>query len=126
MSIEHDFENARRGAVIKGTGKTRVTMYLDDDVIDFFRELATAKGRGYQTEINAALRTVMAGGKEAGSGLQDQMSELVRAVGRVERAVTARGRYVEHRAGERAFVREKKSAQKPKGKESGTGARRAS
>lgn len=57
--MRHDFDNVRRGAVIQDTGKTRVTMYLDNDVIEFFRRLATSKGRGYQTEVNAALRTAM-------------------------------------------------------------------
>ena len=51
--------NPRRGAVLPSTGKTRVTMYLDDDVIEHFREKATENGRGYQTEINSALRAAM-------------------------------------------------------------------
>lgn len=54
--MKHDYEKARRGSVIQSTGKTRVTMYLDDDVIDHFRKMATEQGRGYQTEINACLR----------------------------------------------------------------------
>jgi uncharacterized protein (DUF4415 family) len=33
--------------------KERVTMYLDRDVVDFFKR----GGRGYQTRINAVLRT---------------------------------------------------------------------
>ncbi len=53
-------EGARRGAVISNEGKTRITMYLDNDVIEHFRKVATAKGRGYQTEINSCLRQVMA------------------------------------------------------------------
>lgn len=60
--MEHDFENSRRGAVIQSTGKTRVTMFLDDDVLEHFRKVATQNGRGYQTEINASLReTIMQG-----------------------------------------------------------------
>lgn len=38
-------------------GKTRITIRLDDDVLDWFRDQAEAAGGGnYQTMINAALR----------------------------------------------------------------------
>jgi uncharacterized protein (DUF4415 family) len=53
---EYDFSKGRRGAVIKAPGKTRITMYVDDDVLDAFRDRAEASGQGYQTLINAALR----------------------------------------------------------------------
>jgi len=36
--------------------KTRITIYLDDEVLDEFRTRAQATGTGYQTLINAALR----------------------------------------------------------------------
>ena len=54
--IEHDFTVAKRGAVIVSGGKTRVTMYLDNDILQHFRQLARRNGRGYQTEINQCLR----------------------------------------------------------------------
>lgn len=92
--MKHDYEAARRGAVIEGKGKTRVTMYLDDDVIEHFRERGTLNGRGYQTEINAALRNAL-GRRSAAQGdeiaeitsLKSQVGELVRAVGRIEKTV---------------------------------------
>ena len=60
MRKEFDFSNAKRGAVIASPGKTRITIMLDDDVIEFFRAKAEAEGAGYQTMINATLRaTVM-------------------------------------------------------------------
>jgi len=37
--------------------KTRITIYLDDEVLDQFRSLSEQCGKGYQTLINAALRT---------------------------------------------------------------------
>jgi uncharacterized protein (DUF4415 family) len=37
--------------------KTRITIYLDDEVLREFRELSERCGTGYQTLINAALRT---------------------------------------------------------------------
>ena len=40
--------------------KTRITIYLDDEVLDEFRTLSERCGTGYQTLINAALRTRLA------------------------------------------------------------------
>ena len=56
MKREYDFSKGRRGAVIKQTGKTRITIYIDDDVLEEFRERADESGSGYQTMINQALR----------------------------------------------------------------------
>ncbi len=56
MKKEYEFSKAKRGPVIKDGGKTRITIYLDDEVIDAFRERAEKLGRGYQTLINDALR----------------------------------------------------------------------
>jgi len=47
--------------------KTRITIYLDDEVLNAFRNLSESSGTGYQTLINAALRTRLANAKpEAG------------------------------------------------------------
>jgi uncharacterized protein (DUF4415 family) len=57
MKREYDFSKARRGAVVTEPGKTRITIRLDTDVLDWFREQADKAGGGnYQTMINAALR----------------------------------------------------------------------
>lgn len=56
MKKEYDFSRGRRGPVIPQTGKTRITIYLDDDVLEEFRERGDSAGRGYQTMINDALR----------------------------------------------------------------------
>lgn len=56
MRDEYDFSKAKRGAVIPSPGKTRITIMLDDDVIEHFRAQAEAEGIGYQTLINALLR----------------------------------------------------------------------
>ena len=58
MRKEYDFSKGKRGAVIASPDKTRITIMLDDNVIKFFRAKAEAQGVGYQTMINAALRTV--------------------------------------------------------------------
>jgi len=44
--------------------KTRITIYLDDEVLNEFRSRAERTGTGYQTLINAALR-VQASGQDA-------------------------------------------------------------
>jgi len=56
MKKEYNFENAKRGQVVPTKGKTRITMYLDTDIIEGFRERADKAGYGYQTMINEALR----------------------------------------------------------------------
>ena len=59
MKKEYDFKKAKRGAVIKPKGKTRITIYLDDDVLESYRQRADESGRGYQTLINDALRQTL-------------------------------------------------------------------
>ena len=56
MKKEYDFSKGKRGQVIKQKGKTRITIYLDNDVIEKFRILSDTAGYGYQTMINDALR----------------------------------------------------------------------
>lgn len=56
MKKEYDFKNVKRGPVIQQKGKTRITIYLDTDVVDEFRARADKAGYGYQTMINEALR----------------------------------------------------------------------
>ena len=55
MKKESDFSKAKRGAVLPTTGKTRITLYLDTEVVEHFRALSEKTGRGYQTLINEAL-----------------------------------------------------------------------
>ncbi len=59
MRDEYDFSKGKRGAVIASPGKTRITIMLDDDVIEAFRTKAEDAGAGYQTLINAALRDAL-------------------------------------------------------------------
>ncbi len=56
MKKEYNFHKAKRGAVVPQTSKTRITIYLDDQVLDAFRDRADRIGKGYQTLINEALR----------------------------------------------------------------------
>ena len=59
MKDEYDFSHAKRGAVASGKGKTRITIMLDDVVIDAARALAESEGYGYQTAINNTLRRAL-------------------------------------------------------------------
>ncbi|HVW25199.1 MAG TPA: BrnA antitoxin family protein [Polyangiaceae bacterium] len=61
MRKHYDFSGGRRGAVLPvKPGKTRITIRLDDDVLDWFRERVEAAGGGsYQALINDALRAQM-------------------------------------------------------------------
>ena len=60
MRKEYDFSRGKRGPVIASPGKTRITIMLDDDVIEAFRAKAETAGRGYQTLINEVLRAAPA------------------------------------------------------------------
>ncbi len=61
---EYDFSNATRGRVVAGSGvKLPVTIRLDGQVIDFFKDQAESlEGKAkYQTLINQALKEYIAG-----------------------------------------------------------------
>jgi uncharacterized protein (DUF4415 family) len=55
MKKEYDFSKGKRGAVIPTGGKTRITLFLDDAIIQHFKALSEKTGKGYQTLINEAL-----------------------------------------------------------------------
>ena len=58
MKKQYDFSKGKRGAVITVPhGKSRITIRLDDDVLDWFRkQVDDAGGGSYQNLINQALR----------------------------------------------------------------------
>jgi uncharacterized protein (DUF4415 family) len=62
---EYDFSKVRRGPVVPAApGKTRVTIRLDNDVIEHFQTIVDRAGGGnYQTMINAALREYIQGAR---------------------------------------------------------------
>lgn len=59
MRAEYDFSKGKRGAVIAQTGKTRITIYIDNAVLDEFRARAEQAGTGYQTMMNEALKAYL-------------------------------------------------------------------
>lgn len=53
---EDDFEvDWSRGVMVEGLNKKSISLRVDPDVLEFFRE----GGSGYQTRINAVLRAYM-------------------------------------------------------------------
>lgn len=58
MKKQYDFSKGKRGPVVApAAGKTRITIRIDDDVLDWFRKRVHEAGGGsYQTLINRALR----------------------------------------------------------------------
>ncbi len=66
MKPEYDFKKAKRGAVVPiPRGKTRITIRIDDDVLDWFREQVDQAGGGnYQSLMNEALRRHIHDAKE--------------------------------------------------------------
>ena len=76
MRKEYDFAKGKRGAVVSSPGKTRITIRLDDDVLDWFRkQVEEAGGGNYQTLINQVLRAHMANAREP---LEETLRRVVR------------------------------------------------
>src|SRR6266581_1557716 len=80
MKKLYDFSKGKRGAVIPTIGKTRITIYLDDEILKRFKAESEKTGKGYQTLINEALKAYV--------GLSEQpvTQELVRKIVREELA----------------------------------------
>ena len=56
MKAEYEFSKGRRGAVVPEKGKTRISIFIDNAILDEFRSRAEKAGTGYQTMMNEALR----------------------------------------------------------------------
>jgi len=61
MQEEYNFSNAKQGPIVPiSPNKTRITIRLDTDILNWFRDRVNARGGGsYQTLINQALREHM-------------------------------------------------------------------
>jgi uncharacterized protein (DUF4415 family) len=71
----YDFSKGKRGPVIPNKGKTRITIFIDTDILEWFKTEAEREGRGYQTAINQALRNYI---KQDSRPIQDIVREVVR------------------------------------------------
>jgi len=67
MKKEYDFSKGKRGAILRvPPEKTRVTIRLDKDILDWLRQqVDDACGGSYQTLINEALRSFMSQKQES-------------------------------------------------------------
>jgi uncharacterized protein (DUF4415 family) len=81
MKQRYDFSQGKRGRIAppaqKQPGKTRITIRIDEDVVDLFLREAEASGGkiGYQTLINDALRKHVEG---KAVKLEDTLRRIVR------------------------------------------------
>jgi len=77
MKDQYDFSKGKRGAIDPMPhGKTRITIRIDDDVLEWFRgEVHAAGGGNYQTLINHALREYVQNRKQP---LEDILRRVVR------------------------------------------------
>jgi len=82
MLEEYDFSEGKRGPVIAQKGKTRITIFIDTDILEWFRGQAEREGRGYQTAINQALKNYI---EQDRRPIQDILREVVRKELRVHR-----------------------------------------
>ena len=79
MRKEYDFSGGKRGAVIPSPGKTRITIMLDNEVLEYFRKCAESLGTGYQTMINTALKSAVDRTKGGDEPLTvDKLREVLR------------------------------------------------
>jgi uncharacterized protein (DUF4415 family) len=74
----YDFSQGTRGPVVPPEpGKTRITIRLDADIVDWFRDQVNRAGGGnYQTLINAALREHIQ--RAEGATLEETLRRVLR------------------------------------------------
>lgn len=59
MRADYDFSKGKRGAALPQKGKTRISIFIDNAILDEFRARAEHAGTGYQTMMNDALRAYL-------------------------------------------------------------------
>ena len=74
MRDEYDFSKSKRGAIVK-TAKERITIRLDPDIIEWFRDRVRGGGN-YQTLINEALREHIE--RQSGGDLESTLRRVLR------------------------------------------------
>jgi len=55
MKKEYDFSRGRRGPVISNGGKARITIHLENAILECYKAESGRTGTGYQTLINESL-----------------------------------------------------------------------
>ncbi len=80
MRDNYDFSQGQRGAVIS-TAKERITIRLDPDIIQWFKDQVQSGGN-YQSLINEALRHHV---ERQGEPLEDKLRRVIREEVRITR-----------------------------------------
>jgi hypothetical protein len=96
MDKAYDFSKGKRGALDPlPANKTRITIRVDNDILDWFREEVHAAGGGnYQTLINRALREYIQGRPRGeAQDRQQPLEEMMRRVVREELSALRAGTY---------------------------------
>jgi uncharacterized protein (DUF4415 family) len=77
MKRSYDFSKGKRGAVVPiPPGKTRITIRLDNEILDWFRSQVEARGGGsYQAMINQALKEHI---RQGGEPLESTLRRILR------------------------------------------------
>jgi uncharacterized protein (DUF4415 family) len=77
MKKEYDFSQGKRGPVVPvQPGKTRITIRIDTDLLNWFREQVNARGGGnYQTIMNEALRAYI---RHQDKTLEETLRKVIR------------------------------------------------
>jgi uncharacterized protein (DUF4415 family) len=77
MRRNYDFSKAKRGPVVPASkAKTRITIRLDNEILDWFREQVDQAGGGnYQSLINDALRQHVRNAREP---LENTLRRVIR------------------------------------------------
>ncbi len=101
MRAEYDFSKGKRGALLPQRGKTRISIFIDNAVLQAFRAEAEKRGTGYQTMMNEALRSYLA---ESNQPLTK--ADLLRVI-RQEMPALLRGRRTRASTGRRSASSEK-------------------
>jgi len=77
MRKEYDFSQGKRGPVAPvQPGKTRITIRIDTDLLNWFREQVNTRGGGnYQTMMNEALRAYI---RHQDKTLEETLRKVIR------------------------------------------------
>ena len=78
MKNEYDISKGKRGPVLLQAGKTRITINLDDEIVESFKALSDQTGKGYQTLIYEVLHS------HPGKVMQPLTADVLRKILREE------------------------------------------
>ncbi len=94
MRAEYDFSKGKRGALVPTKGKSRITIYIDDAVLNEFRARAERLGAGYQTMMNEALKAFLKKNEKpvTAAVLRQIIREEIPEVSRLTRRSTGRAK----------------------------------